>query len=59
MTRTISIAPVRKSVIVKATPEHRNFERMGSAEGETMRNAVDNGWPGLLNLYVAATATST
>ncbi len=33
--------------------EHRNFERMGDAAGETMRNAVDNGWPGLLNLYVA------
>jgi uncharacterized protein YndB with AHSA1/START domain len=36
--------------------EHRNFERMGSVEGETMRNAVDNGWPGLLSLYVAAAA---
>jgi uncharacterized protein YndB with AHSA1/START domain len=36
--------------------EHRNFERMGGAEGEAMRNAVDNGWPGLLNLYVAAVA---
>lgn len=39
--------------------EHRNFERMGSAEGEAMRNAVNSGWPGLLNLYVAATATGT
>ena len=36
--------------------EHRNFERMGGAAGETMRNAVDNGWPGLLNLYVAEVA---
>jgi uncharacterized protein YndB with AHSA1/START domain len=34
--------------------EHRNFERMGAAEGETMRNAVDNGWPGLLQLFTAA-----
>lgn len=36
--------------------EHRNFERMGSAEGEAMRNAVENGWPGLLDLYVAEVA---
>jgi hypothetical protein len=36
--------------------EHRNFERMGGAEGEAMRNAVDNGWPGLLSLYVADVA---
>lgn len=34
--------------------EHRNFERMGAAEGETMRSAVDNGWPGLLQRYLAA-----
>jgi uncharacterized protein YndB with AHSA1/START domain len=34
--------------------EHRNFERMGDVAGETMRKAVDNGWPGLLNLYVAS-----
>jgi uncharacterized protein YndB with AHSA1/START domain len=31
--------------------EHRNFERMGAADGETMRKNVDGGWPGLLNLY--------
>ena len=37
--------------------EHRNFERMGIAEGEAMRNAVDNGWPKLLDLYVAHAAT--
>ncbi len=39
--------------------EHRNFERMGAAEGETMRNAVDNGWPGLLQLFSAEASTGT
>jgi len=39
--------------------EHRNFERMGAAEGEIMRSAVDNGWPGLLQLYSAAVSTGT
>jgi hypothetical protein len=39
--------------------EHRNFERMGIAEGEIMRKAVDNGWPGLLNLYVAEVAAGS
>ena len=31
--------------------EHRNFERMGAAAGETMRKGVDGGWPHLLDLY--------
>ena len=31
--------------------EHRNFERMGVADGETMRKGVDGGWPGLLELF--------
>ena len=31
--------------------EHRNFERMGMPDGETMRNGVDGGWPGLLELF--------
>ena len=31
--------------------EHRNFERMGAAAGEKMRNSVDGGWPHLLDLY--------
>lgn len=39
--------------------EHRHFERMGIAEGEAMRNAVDNGWPTLLALYVTHAATGT
>ena len=34
--------------------EHRNFERMGATDGETMRNAVDNGWPGLLKIFASA-----
>jgi uncharacterized protein YndB with AHSA1/START domain len=31
--------------------EHRDFERMGAAEGEAMRSGVDNGWPGMLDLF--------
>jgi uncharacterized protein YndB with AHSA1/START domain len=31
--------------------EHRNFERMGAAGGEKMRNDVDGGWPTLLELF--------
>ena len=31
---------------------HRDFERMGAADGQTMRNGVDGGWPGLLELFV-------
>ena len=38
--------------------EHRNFERMGQAPGEKMRNGVDSGWPGLLALYANATQGS-
>ena len=34
--------------------EHRNFERMGVDEGQSMRAAVDNGWPGLLELFSTA-----
>ncbi|HME39090.1 MAG TPA: SRPBCC family protein [Steroidobacteraceae bacterium] len=37
--------------------EHRNFERMGAAEGETMRNNVDGGWPGLLDLFAKEAST--
>jgi len=32
---------------------------MGIPEGEAMRKGVDNGWPGLLNLYVAEVAAGT
>ena len=31
--------------------EHRHFERMGEAAGQIMRNGVDEGWPGLLELF--------
>jgi uncharacterized protein YndB with AHSA1/START domain len=31
--------------------EHRNFERMGAAEGQKLRNDVDGGWPKMLDLY--------
>ena len=31
--------------------EHRNFERMGAAAGETMRKGVDGGWTPLLELF--------
>jgi uncharacterized protein YndB with AHSA1/START domain len=37
--------------------EHRNFERMGAADGETMRNNVDRGWPGLLDLFAKEAST--
>jgi hypothetical protein len=39
--------------------EHRNFERMGAVAGETMRNGVDGGWPGLLALFAKAVSTET
>jgi hypothetical protein len=31
--------------------EHRNFERMGAVDGETMRKGVDGGWPAILELF--------
>ncbi len=39
--------------------EHRNFERMGVENGETMRNNVDSGWPGLLALFAGLADGST
>ncbi len=36
--------------------EHRNFERMGAAPGQSMRDGVDNGWPGLLAMFSTAVA---
>ena len=33
--------------------EHRNFERMGAVDGETMRNNVNGGWPTLLEMFAA------
>jgi uncharacterized protein YndB with AHSA1/START domain len=34
--------------------EHRNFERMGEPDGDTMRKGVDGGWPTLLELFAKA-----
>src|SRR6266702_4174722 len=34
--------------------EHRKFEQMGAEPGEKMRNDVDGGWPGLLELFKQA-----
>ena len=31
--------------------KHRDFERMGATEGETMRAGVDGGWPGMLDVF--------
>jgi uncharacterized protein YndB with AHSA1/START domain len=31
--------------------EHRNFEKLGEANGTEMRNQVDGGWPGLLEMF--------
>jgi len=39
--------------------EHRNFERMGSTDGETMRSGVDGGWPGLLDLFAKQVVKQT
>ncbi len=36
--------------------EHRDFERMGASDGETMRGSVDRGWPGMLERYMRETA---
>ena len=38
--------------------EHRDFERMGEADGTTMRTQVDGGWPSLLNLFAGEVAKS-
>jgi uncharacterized protein YndB with AHSA1/START domain len=35
--------------------EHRNFEKMEKG-GEEMRNGVDNGWPGILQMYAMVCA---
>jgi len=39
--------------------EHRDFERMGAAEGAAMRSAVDSGWPGILRLFSAQASIGT
>jgi len=34
--------------------EHRNFESLGEEGGTKMRNNVDGGWPGILDLFKQA-----
>ncbi|MGA2779242.1 MAG: SRPBCC family protein [Steroidobacteraceae bacterium] len=36
--------------------EHRDFERMGPSNGETMRKGVDGGWPAILELFAQEAA---
>jgi hypothetical protein len=31
--------------------EHRKFERLGAEAGATVRRHVDEGWPGILELF--------
>ena len=50
--RFIGEAPGRTRVEL----EHRHFERMGETAGETMRKAVDGGWPSLLDVFVKEVA---
>lgn len=52
MASQVEIRFVREGdVRTRVELEHRDFERMGGEPGETMRTAVDNGWPGLLELF--------
>jgi uncharacterized protein YndB with AHSA1/START domain len=44
--------------VTRVNVEHRHFEALGEAGGNKMRNDVDNGWPGLLDLYAKAVDTS-
>lgn len=39
------------STATRVELEHRNFERMGAVDGETMRNNVDGGWSKILELF--------
>lgn len=39
--------------------EHRDFERMGAAEGAVMRNSVDGGWPGVLDFFAKEVSATT
>ena len=52
--RFVAEAPGRTRVEL----EHRDFERMGPAGGETMRSNVDQGWPGLLDRFAREAAES-
>ena len=40
--------------VTRVELEHRKFEAMGEAGGTQMRNQVDGGWPGIMELFKAA-----
>ena len=48
--RFIAEGPTRTRVEL----EHRKFEALGAEGGQTMRGAVNGGWPGLLELFKTA-----
>jgi Activator of Hsp90 ATPase homolog 1-like protein len=39
--------------------EHRDFERMGPVDGETMRKGVDGGWTTILEMFAGAAGKGT
>ena len=45
--RFVAEGPARTRVEL----EHRKFEAMGEEDGTKMRNGVDGGWPGILELF--------
>jgi hypothetical protein len=49
----VEVRFVREGDQTRVEIDHRNFERMGAQAGDTMRNAVDKGWPGLLDLLAS------
>ena len=53
-TSEIEVRFVADAAGTRVEVEHRNFERMGSAPGQKMRNEVDGGWPGLMDLFAKA-----
>ncbi len=42
--------------ITRVELEHRDFEQLGPQGGEKMREALNGGWPGLLELFAADVA---
>jgi uncharacterized protein YndB with AHSA1/START domain len=47
----VEVRFLAEGTVTRVELEHRNFERMGAADGETMRNNVNGGWPALLELF--------
>jgi uncharacterized protein YndB with AHSA1/START domain len=52
--RFVAEGPARTRVEL----EHRKFEAMGEEDGTKMRNGVDSGWPGILELFKAQAETN-